>query len=108
MPRSIRDSWTTRFVLNEPHVRFYAGVALINPEGHALGTLCVVDTQTRQLTDEQIVALNALSRHVMTHLELRRAVLERQRAEEEIQQLKAQLNSANESLKAQKKDINAS
>jgi GAF domain-containing protein len=38
-------------VTGEPHIRFYAGIPLINPEGLALGTLCVVDHQPRQLSD---------------------------------------------------------
>jgi GAF domain-containing protein len=101
-------------VLHEPHVRFYAGVALVNQEGYALGTLCVVDQQPRQLSDEQIVALDALSRHVMTHLELRRAQLEHQKAKDVIRQLTEQLrqaaeradqlHSAYESLQAEKKE----
>ncbi len=78
-------------VVQEPHVRFYAGVSLVNRDGFALGTLCVVDTQPRQLSEEQIVALDALSRHVVTHLELRRALIERQRAEEEVRRVNAQL-----------------
>jgi len=101
-------------VMNDPHVRFYAGVALVNQEGQALGTLCVVDQKPRQLTDEQIVALDALSRHVMTHLELRRSQIQRQRSQEEIDHLKEklrlemvrgeQLKLANEALRAQRKE----
>ena len=88
----------TPLVIGEPHIRFYAGVPLLSEEGYALGTLCVVDTQARQLTDEQIVALNALSRHVMTHLELRRALIERERAESEIKQLKEQIATLKKDL----------
>jgi GAF domain-containing protein len=85
-------------VVNEPHVRFYAGVSLVNPEGFALGTLCVVDVQPRQLGEEQIVALDALSKHVMTHLELRRSEIDRKRAQDEIQRLNAQLQRAAEHI----------
>jgi GAF domain-containing protein len=59
-------------VTGEPHVRFYAGIPLVNPEGMALGTLCVIDHQPRRLTDAQQRALQALSRQVMALLELRR------------------------------------
>jgi GAF domain-containing protein len=59
-------------VTGEPHIRFYAGIPLINPEGLALGTLCVVDHHPRRLTAEQQKALQALSRQVMALLELRR------------------------------------
>jgi GAF domain-containing protein len=59
-------------VRGEPHIRFYAGIPLINPEGLALGTLCVVDHQPRRLSAEQQKALQALSRQVMALLELRR------------------------------------
>ena len=59
-------------VTGEPHIRFYAGIPLINPEGLALGTLCVVDHQPRLLSTAQQEALQALSRQVMALLELRR------------------------------------
>jgi GAF domain-containing protein len=59
-------------VTGEPHIRFYAGFPLINPEGLALGTLCVVGRQPRQLSPEQEKAMQALSRQVMVLLEFRR------------------------------------
>jgi GAF domain-containing protein len=62
----------SRLVTGKPHIRFYAGIPLINPEGLALGTLCVVDHQPRRLSATQQKALQALSRQVMVLLELRR------------------------------------
>jgi hypothetical protein len=59
-------------VTGEPHIRFYAGFPLINPEGLALGTLCVIDRQPRQLSPEQQKAMQALARQVMALLEFRR------------------------------------
>jgi len=55
-----------------PHVRFYAGVPLVSPEGHAVGTLCVIDRKPRVLSAVQMSALRALRRSVVTELELRR------------------------------------
>jgi two-component system, cell cycle sensor histidine kinase and response regulator CckA len=60
-------------VTGGPQIRFYAGVPLRNPEGHALGTLCVVDQVPRELTPDQAQALRVLRTHVMTLLELRRS-----------------------------------
>lgn len=61
-------------VRQAPHIRFYAGAPLLLPSGVALGTVCVIDTQPRQLSATQSDALQALSRQVMALLELRRLV----------------------------------
>lgn len=63
-------------VVGEPHIRFYCGMPLINPEGYALGTLCVVDFQPRELTFEQVESVRRLARQVVGQLELRRSVIE--------------------------------
>jgi adenylate cyclase len=66
-------------VTGGPKVRFYCGVPLINPQGYALGTLCVVDFQPRDLTIEQSEAMRRLSHQVVSQFELRRSVLELER-----------------------------
>lgn len=72
----IRDALEDeRFVNNplvqdQPNIRFYAGVPLISPKGYRMGTLCVIDTRPRDLSDEQINALEVLSRQVSKQMDL--------------------------------------
>jgi diguanylate cyclase (GGDEF)-like protein len=47
-------------VLNDPNVRFYAGQPIAAPGGEPLGTLCVFDNRTRDVTDFDSEALAEL------------------------------------------------
>ncbi|GAB5441787.1 MAG: hypothetical protein Fues2KO_21360 [Fuerstiella sp.] len=59
-------------VTGEPFMRFYAGAPLLNPEGFAIGTLCVIDRSPRTASTEFLHTLQTLSRQVMAQMELRR------------------------------------
>jgi diguanylate cyclase (GGDEF)-like protein len=67
-------------VVGPPSIRAYLGVPLVTPEGHALGTLCVLDHVPRPEYEAEATALKSLARTVTTNLELRRAHLNFRRA----------------------------
>jgi GAF domain-containing protein len=73
----VPDTWQDpRFrdnplVVGEPRVRFYAGAPLINEDGFALGTICVVDREPRELDEDQKNALLSLRRLALAQMELR-------------------------------------
>jgi PAS domain S-box-containing protein len=81
----VSDTWadqrfaTNPLVINAPHIRFYAGMPLVSPEGYNLGTLCVIDVVPRNLSQKQIDALRTLSRQAVTQLELRRKLMQLER-----------------------------
>jgi GAF domain-containing protein len=79
------------FVTGEPHVVFYTGIPLTNPDGYALGTLCVLDTKKKKLSKNQLRSLQILAKQVIQLLELRKANMR-------LKTLKEDLESRNEEL----------
>jgi GAF domain-containing protein len=63
-------------VTEAPHIRFYAGAPIVDPDGFALGTIAVIDARPRQFSAAQREALVDLSTLVMTALRSRRNALE--------------------------------
>lgn len=62
-------------VMGAPHIRFYAGAPLITADGHAVGTLCVIDDKPRpDFGDEQRALLSDLAGMVVERLEIRRVM----------------------------------
>jgi hypothetical protein len=48
----------------------YAGIPLIDSDGHALGTLCVIDSQPRHWTTHQVQLLRDIAASVVTEISL--------------------------------------
>ena len=58
-------------VMGELGIRFYAGVPLLDAEGLALGSLCIIDRVPRKLSNEQTKILESFGKHVMALFDLR-------------------------------------
>jgi class 3 adenylate cyclase len=71
-------------VAGEPYMRFYCGMPLINAEGYALGTLCVLDFVPRELSPSQREAVRRLALQTMAQLELRHQLRQRDHLVEEL------------------------
>lgn len=48
-------------VTGEPHIRFYAGYPVLDADGMALGSLCVLDSEPRRLRERELRALRELA-----------------------------------------------
>ncbi len=73
-------------VTEGPKIRFYAGAPIYGHNDMPLGTLCVIDSKPNQLTSAERNALRALSRQVMSQLELRRKVKQLATAQKKLKQ----------------------
>jgi len=60
-------------VVEDPHLRFYAGVCLVDDDGYALGTLCIMDHKPSRIEDATLAVLHAMAKEAMNALALQRA-----------------------------------
>jgi class 3 adenylate cyclase len=74
-------------VIGEPHFRFYCGMPLINLENYALGTMCVLDYEPRNLEAKQAKSIRRLAGQVMAQLELRRLLIKLEKAHIDLKEL---------------------
>lgn len=81
VPDTLRDErlCCNPLVTADDGLRFYAGCLLQTADGHAIGTLCVLDRRPRDLDADQRFALRALADQVMAQLELRRTLRQKSR-----------------------------
>ncbi|MEM6845242.1 MAG: GAF domain-containing protein [Bacteroidota bacterium] len=60
------------FVVGEPHIRFYAGAPLQTPGGNVLGTLCVLDSKPKEISESQKKALTLLAKKAVDFMNIRK------------------------------------
>lgn len=85
-------------VTDGPGIRFYAGVPLVTPSGIHLGTLCVIDTESRSIQQEQLDAIKTLADGVMAHLDLRLSHKEIRKYVDELQLSATIFETASENI----------
>jgi signal transduction histidine kinase len=79
------------YVVGDPGIRFYAGAPLETAEGHRLGTLCLVDTEPRDLDDEVLEVLQRLSLQASALLEHERRGNRLQEVAEDLERRRREL-----------------
>lgn len=85
IPDALRDSdaCSNPLVAGPMGVRFYAGAPIITSDGYRLGTVNILDTKPRLITEADIATLTDLAAVVLDALELRLSALHRLREEQE-------------------------
>lgn len=67
-------------VTGPPDIRFYAGAALVSPEGYKLGTVCIIDSKPRTLSTHEQTILHDFAAMAMSCMVDRRSRLQNQDA----------------------------
>lgn len=68
---SIHPYFASNPLVKQGLVRSYAGAPLVTPEGHVLGTLCIIDNKPLNIGPDEVDALVSLARRVAGELEAR-------------------------------------
>ena len=63
-------------VTGPPHIRFYLGVPLRTPSGHNVGSLCAVDFEPREVSEDDLRTMRELAAVVVDEFELRKSLRE--------------------------------
>lgn len=69
----LNDAYYADSALGRAGTRFYAGAPLITSDGFGLGALCVLGTEPRKATSQELAALSDLAAMVMSQIELQHA-----------------------------------
>ncbi len=91
-------------VTGEPHIRFYAGAILKTPDGHPIGTVCVLGYEPLVLDEVQQDTLKLLARQVMVQLELRKSLRAKSREAEAQRRLSERRLSRTKAMEAADKE----
>ncbi|XHR95982.1 GAF domain-containing protein [Mucilaginibacter sp. UC70_90] len=91
---------TNPLVFETPKARFYAGAPLITKDGHALGSLCVIDFKPHELDQQQVKSLKTLARQVVNLMELNSSLRSLEQQHQQSQSQKASISESEMKLKA--------
>ncbi len=95
-------------VTGSPDIRFYAGMPLLDEDGYALGSLCVIDQKPKILSEAQQKALKIVARQVIDKLLLRRNNRKLMIANNDLTESNRKLKAAEESLRNAVSDLRES
>ena len=60
-------------VLDDPHIRFYAGAPIATPEGYVLGAVCIIDREPRTLRPNDRIVLEDCANEISAILRQRKS-----------------------------------
>jgi diguanylate cyclase (GGDEF)-like protein len=89
IPDTLKDpQWASNpQVVGDPGLRFYAGAAVVTGDGYRLGSLCVADTDPRELEPRALSALDALARQTAVLLAMREQAIKLSAAYKQLRSL---------------------